>query len=223
MAAVRRMSEHKLSLFLFGDTGTGKTHLVWSIITQLRKEAETKMFAEHRALHTTVKDRAVAECSEGMPSHKKYWTCPTCHGVVCSYDPEGEVKGAVTVEAMVTPRREVVLSAQGMPRFYKVSELLDEIKAGFEKHGSRILEDIMQYEGIIVIDDIGAERMTEWVREQFYRLVDYRYEHQLPTIITSNLDLQRVGAEYGDRIASRITGMCGKENILKIAGKDRRF
>ena len=33
---------------------------------------------------------------------------------------------------------------------------------------------------VLVFDDLGAEKLTDWVEEQFYMLVDYRYRQRLP-------------------------------------------
>lgn len=72
----------------------------------------------------------------------------------------------------------------------------------------------------LVIDDLGAEKITDYVRQTFYSLINYRYGEELPTLITSNLAMAEIAQNYGDRLASRIVGM-GPE--LRLAGKDRRL
>jgi len=72
----------------------------------------------------------------------------------------------------------------------------------------------------LVIDDLGAEKITDYVCQTFYYLINKRYGEELPTIITSNLSLDQVAECYGDRLASRIAGM-GPE--LALQGKDRRW
>lgn len=66
---------------------------------------------------------------------------------------------------------------------------------------------------VLVLDDVGAERPTEWARQQLLLLVDYRMLHKLPTIFTSNFDpdalAERLGHDdpiVGDRIVSRMSG-----------------
>lgn len=58
---------------------------------------------------------------------------------------------------------------------------------------------------VLVLDDLGAERTSEWTAEQMFRLADYRNKHCLPTVITSNLDGAQLRERYGDRVIDRLT------------------
>lgn len=73
---------------------------------------------------------------------------------------------------------------------------------------------------VLVLDDIGAEKQTEWTEEVAYRLVNYRYDHMMPTIITSNVPPGQLAAALGDRVASRLTEMCDRAIIDR---SDRRY
>lgn len=61
---------------------------------------------------------------------------------------------------------------------------------------------------ILAIDDLGAEprEIIEYgnVLSPIIDLISYRYEHQLPTIITSNLISQQISEVYGKRIGDRL-------------------
>lgn len=70
------------------------------------------------------------------------------------------------------------------------------------------------------IDDLGAAKATEWTEEVTYRLVNHRYEHQLPTVFTSNAPPKELGAHVGERVASRLIEMCQQ---IAIKGADRRL
>lgn len=82
------------------------------------------------------------------------------------------------------------------------------------------VRDIANYEGILIIDDIGAEKMSEWVAETLYIIINTRYENCSPTIFISNLSLQKLEEVVGDRIPSRISEMC---EVIKLDGKDKRL
>jgi len=71
----------------------------------------------------------------------------------------------------------------------------------------------------ICFDDLGAEKMTDAKRENFYYIIDSRYREMLPTIITSNYTINEIN-ESEPRIASRFAEM-GK--ILQFNGKDFRL
>jgi len=60
---------------------------------------------------------------------------------------------------------------------------------------------------VLLVDDLGAERYTEWVQEQIVQLLDFRYRNKLSTIITSNLKLTDLKEKVGERIYSRVVGL----------------
>jgi len=68
---------------------------------------------------------------------------------------------------------------------------------------------------ILIFDDLGTEKQTDYSNEKIYDIINYRNEWKKFTIITSNMDLENVD----DRIASRIAQMCV---IIKLDGTDRR-
>lgn len=72
---------------------------------------------------------------------------------------------------------------------------------------------------LLVVDDLGTARSTEWTEEINYRLVNHRYEHRLPTLITSNLLPRDLASTLGDRVASRLAEMTQR---VVLTGNDRR-
>ena len=72
---------------------------------------------------------------------------------------------------------------------------------------------------LLIIDDIGSEKLTEWVRERIVSIIHTRVSNGLSTIYTSNLSPEEIKAEMGDRISSRILGGA---KIVEITGADRR-
>lgn len=108
-------------------------------------------------------------------------------------------------------------------RIYNSPELLDIIR---HFYGQRYeyrddeLRQLKDYQGLVIIDDIGAEKPTAWVAETFYKILNVRYELMLPTIFTSNLSLDQLAEKNGDRISSRIAEMC---HVVRLAGEDKRL
>ena len=72
---------------------------------------------------------------------------------------------------------------------------------------------------LLIIDDIGAERVTEWVRERVVSIINTRVSNNLVTIYTSNLSPEELKEELGDRISSRVLG---SSQVIEITGGDRR-
>lgn len=54
-------------------------------------------------------------------------------------------------------------------------------------------EHLGNYPGLVVLDDLGREKVSDWTGEVVYVLINTRYEHQRPTLVTTNL----TGAELG--------------------------
>lgn len=76
---------------------------------------------------------------------------------------------------------------------------------------------------LLVLDDMGAEKFSEWVGEQMFRIINDRLINQRKLIVTSNFSMEaleeRMGL-HGARIMSRIAGMC---TVFKVTGRDRRL
>lgn len=72
---------------------------------------------------------------------------------------------------------------------------------------------------LLVIDDLGAAKGSEWTEEINYRLINHRYAHMSPTLITSNVPPKDLGSELGERVASRLMEMTTR---VVLKGTDRR-
>lgn len=74
----------------------------------------------------------------------------------------------------------------------------------------------------LVIDDIGAEKISDYSLTSLWELIDRRWQNLNPAIIiTSNLGRDALVEKFGeDRIISRIAGMC---KTIKLDGEDRRL
>jgi DNA replication protein DnaC len=73
---------------------------------------------------------------------------------------------------------------------------------------------------LLHIDDLGAEKRSDWVLEQLYALVNERYEAQRSMLVTTNLDQQQLEEQIGPRTVSRLVEICG--DPLPLFGPDQR-
>lgn len=104
-------------------------------------------------------------------------------------------------------------------------DILQDIKEDFtnkakDPYYQSKFDKWIEHPGPMIIDDLGAEKLSDWVLETFYSLINTRYERELPTIFTSNYSLKQLSERVGDRITSRIFEMC---EIIKLDGDDRRI
>ncbi len=72
---------------------------------------------------------------------------------------------------------------------------------------------------VVVWDDLGTEKPTEWVLDRLYLLVDTCYEAERPMLVTSNYGLNDLKDRVGDRIVSRLLEM---GPVWAVGGDDAR-
>ena len=89
----------------------------------------------------------------------------------------------------------------------------------------KMLQNIAGYKesllecNLLVLDDLGAESVTEWAKDLVHQIIDYRHREECPTIITTNLSLDGIKKLYGERVFSRIYEMC---QGIELSGNDYR-
>jgi DNA replication protein DnaC len=107
--------------------------------------------------------------------------------------------------------------------YFNVIALLDAIKASYDKEikatqGLDIQADLDV--DILLLDDLGAEKMSPWVADRLYAIINQRYETQRTLILTTNLKYDKLGDQVGQRILSRLYEMC---ILHPFRGEDYRF
>lgn len=80
---------------------------------------------------------------------------------------------------------------------------------------------------LLIIDDLGKERVTDFMLERLYSLINSRYEDYLPVGITSNLNPSELanhfGRMYGGAIVDRLVEMTGKNMIFSLKAGSYRM
>jgi DNA replication protein DnaC len=89
------------------------------------------------------------------------------------------------------------------PLFVMVPDLLDHLRATFSPNSSVAFDrrfDEVRTAPLLVLDDLGTQSMTPWVREKLYQLFNYRYNAELPTVITTSDSLDEMDARIRSRL-----------------------
>lgn len=98
--------------------------------------------------------------------------------------------------------------------FAVVPDLLDQIKAtyDFSRSAGEITEfdllDTARQVPLLILDDLGAHNYTEWTKNKIYSIINYRLNHRLPVIVTTNIKLDEIEEYLGERTTSRLLEMC---------------
>jgi DNA replication protein DnaC len=122
---------------------------------------------------------------------------------------EGSVGTGKTTLAMLVSR--AALDAGRSVAIYSLPRLLAEIRATFQDGSESTYVDFLDRLAavdLLHIDDVGAERSSEWVLEQLYAIVNARYEEERSMIITTNIEMEDLEKQIGERTVSRLKDMC---------------
>ncbi|HWI22087.1 MAG TPA: ATP-binding protein, partial [Baekduia sp.] len=110
------------------------------------------------------------------------------------------------------------LSAGRSVAIYSLPRLLAEIRTTFEDSSSSSYSEFLDRLAavdLLHIDDVGAEKTSEWVLEQLYAIINQRYEDERSIVITTNLDQPELTIQIGQRTVSRLEEMC---EVLPVSG-----
>jgi DNA replication protein DnaC len=113
--------------------------------------------------------------------------------------------------------------------FCDFTELLDRIQGSFGRSNEESADDILapyRDTELLVLDELGARRPSDWARDVLYGLLNTRYNRKRATLVTSNYadEPDKPGGEtlelrVGSAVRSRLAEMC---QLLPIAGPDYR-
>jgi DNA replication protein DnaC len=107
---------------------------------------------------------------------------------------------------------------------YPVTRLLAEIKDTYDSDSTGSYMGLFRRlcsVDLLHLDDLGAEKRTDWVLEQLYAIVNERWQDERSIVVTTNIvDLDDLREQIGARTVSRLLEICG--DPLPIMGPDLR-
>lgn len=137
-----------------------------------------------------------------------YFDSSTCDGLFFT-GPVGTGKTHLAAAVALT-----LLNRNIRVKFGTVTTLLGEIRSTYD---SDKLNERQAFDGIanaplLVIDELGKEKVTKWLEQTMYEIVNFRYENNKPLIITTNIQtLQELRDRYentGEAMVDRIIEIC---------------
>ena len=88
--------------------------------------------------------------------------------------------------------------------FQSVPDLLDHLRAAYTPDSELSYDELFEQvcnTPLLILDDLGAQASTSWGKEKLYQLLNHRFLHELPTVITSSRRLE----ELDDRVRTRVS------------------
>lgn len=124
------------------------------------------------------------------------------------------------------PREIIEEGAEGLvtrppfaSRFVGVPELLDAIRRSYEYEDESDPLTALRRAPLLVLDDLGREKATDWVLERLYVLIDERYGNLRPTVVTTNYSLDELARRDYGAMVSRLTE---DGTVVKMTAVDQR-
>lgn len=110
---------------------------------------------------------------------------------------------------------------KGQPAlFIVVPDLLDYLRATYSPNSEVSYDerfDSIRSSPLLILDDLGSQSATPWAQEKLFQLLNYRYNAQLPTVLTMNKELEEIDLRLRSRLAD--VALC---EILAIQAPDFR-
>jgi DNA replication protein DnaC len=110
---------------------------------------------------------------------------------------------------------------EGKPAlFVFVPDLLDHLRATYSPYSNTTYDqrfEEVRSASLLILDDFGSLSSTAWAQEKLFQIFNYRYNAQLPTVVTSNSELEEIDIHVRSRIIDPDLGV-----ILKILAPDFR-
>ncbi len=143
---------------------------------------------------------ALAECQQFVERFE-----PSGRGLLLS-GPSGTGKTHLAVATLRALRSAHVLRG----RFVRAARLIQELKDAIEAEGVRVGDMLDRVVGadVLVLDDLGAIRETDWAVEQLVYVLTQRYDEMRATIVTTNLNQRDRARHVGERVAGRLSETC---------------
>jgi DNA replication protein DnaC len=135
---------------------------------------------------------------------------------------EGDVGTGKTTLAMLVSKK--AIEAGHSVAIYSLPQLLARIRRTYDAPTGELsylpfFERLTSVD-LLQIEDLGAEKRSDWVLEQLYAIVDERYATNRSIIVTTNMEVAQLEDQIGARTVSRLAEIC---ETLPMYGDDRRY
>jgi DNA replication protein DnaC len=106
-------------------------------------------------------------------------------------------------------------------QYWNVPRGLSRLRAQVDARAAEreSVRDLLHHR-LVVLDDLGQPRMTEWVAEQFYQLIDGLWAEERAVVVTTHLTPAELQERLDEAVVSRLLGMCHR---VRLQGKDLRL
>lgn len=129
----------------------------------------------------------------------------------------GEPGTGKTYRAVLTGM--LALAAGHSVYYAPVPDLMDAMRPNRDNDDGTLMQRLLEVD-FLIMDDIGKEKVSAWVSERLYMIINGRYRSMKKTILTSNVNFTGLSANLNNpAIMSRLLEMAVEHTLV---GEDRR-
>jgi len=116
----------------------------------------------------------------------------------------------------------------GLVKCYQVGELLDDLRHGFNVDTDEkvqrfdILLRYIKEVPLLILDDLGVEQATPWVRDKLDQIIDFRFSRGGKTVVTTNLAPEKLQVRISSRLRGGVVVLLEGEDYRQVLVKMRR-
>lgn len=126
--------------------------------------------------------------------------------------------GTGKTQLLVTAAVALIEETRRPVRYWPLADLLLAERETFKTGDPSVIERVIKA-SVLILDDLGAERGTEFAIDALATIVDTRYREGLPTLAATNVRPSDWSEAFGGRTASRLMEACVP---VQVTGVDRR-
>ena len=199
---------------VIGESGLGERFLQRTFETYIADTSERRKIAGAALAYARGFDSKLPKRGEPLPGRNGL--------LISGTKGTGKTHIAAAIANYLLHRGTAVICMTERNLFGKIQDTFQRNK-GFGEHGQTEsqIRNIYETVPLLIIDDLGKEKASEWTLATLYAIIDGRYDRAMPTVITTNYDteslVQRLtpaggDATTADTVVDRLKEMC--ESII---------
>lgn len=121
-----------------------------------------------------------------------------------------------------------ISAGKGAVKYYRVIDALDSMRREYERPpvndlGTPLKTTLEWCKGVslLILDDLGVEKQTDWALEKLEDIIDHRYINKLPLVVTTNMKPGQLSGRIAGRLKEGIVVTLGGLDYRTIIAKSR--